>query len=84
MAHVPLLMEYIYTICNSVSSTLALFAVFVQTNVNYLIENREEIAQQVIVLIDIVNPFKLVAQLRSRKIEKRPVATSCDIRRINN
>lgn len=46
MAHVPLLMEYIYTICNSVSSTLALFAVFVQTNVNYLIENRDEIAQQ--------------------------------------
>ena len=47
MEHVPLLMEYIYTICNSVSSTLALFAVFVQTNVNYLIENKDEIAQQV-------------------------------------
>lgn len=46
MAHVPLLMEYLYTICNSVSSTLALFVVFVQTNVNYLIENREAIAEQ--------------------------------------
>jgi len=46
MTHVPLLMEYFYTICNSVSSTLALFALFVQTNVNYLIENKEEIAQQ--------------------------------------
>lgn len=46
MTHVPLLMEYIYAICNSVCSTLALFAVFLQTNFNYLIENKDEIAKQ--------------------------------------
>eukprot|EP00116_Pleurobrachia_bachei_P016353 sb/3476615/ len=47
MQYAPVLMEYLYTIYNSVLSTLTLAAVLLQENFNYAVDHREEIAQQV-------------------------------------
>ena len=47
MIHTPVLMDYFYTICNSVSSTITLFAICMQNNFYYLVDNRQQITEQV-------------------------------------